>query len=79
MTPLQAQGAAAKAASRELAVAGTAKKNEALEAIARILTERQEEWLAANADAAHHAHRGRAVTIAVVIHGIHLNVPLNNI
>ena len=50
MTPLQTQGAAAKAASRELAVAGTAKKNEALEAIARILTERQEEWLAANAE-----------------------------
>ncbi len=50
MTTLQAQGANAKAASWELAVAGTAKKNEALEAIARILTERQEEWLSANAE-----------------------------
>ena len=33
MTALQQQGAAAKAASRVLAMAGTAKKNEALEAI----------------------------------------------
>ena len=49
MTVLQQQGAAAKAASRVLATAGTARKNEALEAIARILTERQDEWLAANA------------------------------
>jgi len=49
MTVLQQQGAAAKAASRVLATAGTAKKNQALEAIAQILTERQDEWLAANA------------------------------
>ena len=50
MTALQMQGAAAKKASRILATAGTAKKNEALEAIAKILTERQEEWLSANAE-----------------------------
>ena len=50
MTALQHQGAAAKKASRILATAGTAKKNEALEAIAKILTERQEEWLSANAE-----------------------------
>ena len=50
MTALQQQGAAAKSASRILATAGTAKKNEALEAIAKILTQRQEEWLAANAE-----------------------------
>ncbi len=49
MTALQQQGAAAKAASYTLATAGTAKKNAALEAIASILTERQAEWLAANA------------------------------
>ena len=49
MTVLQQQGAAAKAASRVLATAGTAKKNQALEAIAQILTDRQDEWLAANA------------------------------
>lgn len=50
MTALQQQGAAAKAASYTLATAGTAKKNAALEAIAKILTERQAEWLAANAE-----------------------------
>ena len=50
MTALQQQGAAAKAASYVLSTAGTAKKNAALEEIARILTERQAEWLAANAD-----------------------------
>jgi len=50
MTTLQAQGAEAKRASRELAIAGTAKKNEALEAIANILTEQQDEWLSANAE-----------------------------
>ena len=49
MTVLQEQGAAAKAASRVLAAAGTAEKDRALEAIAEILTERQGEWLAANA------------------------------
>lgn len=49
MTALQQQGQAAKAASYVLATAGTAKKNQALEAIAAILTQRQAEWLAANA------------------------------
>jgi glutamate-5-semialdehyde dehydrogenase len=50
MTALQQQGAAAKAATYVLSTTGTAKKNEALEAIASILTERQNEWLAANAE-----------------------------
>ena len=50
MTALQQQGAAAKAATYVLSTAGTAKKNAALEAIAAILTERQGEWLAANAE-----------------------------
>ena len=49
MTSLQQQGAAAKAATYVLSTAGTAKKNAALEAIARILTDHQEAWLAANA------------------------------
>ena len=49
MTILQQQGAAAKAAAYTLATAGTARKNAALEAIAKILTERQDEWLSANA------------------------------
>ena len=49
MTALQQQGQAAKAASYTLASAGTAWKNAALEAIADILTKRQGEWLAANA------------------------------
>ena len=50
MTDLQKQGAAAKAAAYVLSTAGTAKKNAALEAIASVLTERQGEWLAANAE-----------------------------
>jgi len=50
LTALQQQGMAAKAAARTLAIAGTAKKNEALMAIADILTQRQDEWLAANAE-----------------------------
>ncbi len=50
MTALQSQGQAAKAASYALSTAGTAKKNAALEAIARVLTQRQDEWLAANAE-----------------------------
>ena len=50
MTTLQTQGGLAKAAAYTLSTAGTAKKNQALEAIARILTERQAEWLAANAE-----------------------------
>ena len=49
MTTLQQQGAAAKAATYSLSTAGTAKKNAALEAIAAVLTERQDEWLTANA------------------------------
>jgi len=48
MTELERQGAAAKAACIPLAVAGTEKKNEALEAIAAILEARRDEWLAAN-------------------------------
>jgi len=47
---LQQQGAAAKAAARMLAAADTAQKNRALEAIARSLTERSGEWLAANSE-----------------------------
>ncbi|MBD5083527.1 MAG: glutamate-5-semialdehyde dehydrogenase [Clostridiales bacterium] len=50
MTTLQAQGGLAKAAAYTLSTAGTAKKNQALEAIAQILTERQAEWLSANAE-----------------------------
>jgi lactate dehydrogenase-like 2-hydroxyacid dehydrogenase len=49
MTTLQQQGMAAKAATYTLATAGTAKKNQALNAIADVLTARQDEWLAANA------------------------------
>ncbi|MCI8692807.1 MAG: glutamate-5-semialdehyde dehydrogenase [Lachnospiraceae bacterium] len=45
---LQQQGRAAREASRVLATAGTEKKNAALEAIASVLTDRQEEWLRAN-------------------------------
>ena len=49
MTELEKQGAAAKAASRVLSTAGTAKKNAALFAIADELEARQDEILAANA------------------------------
>ena len=49
MTILEQQGAAAKRASRILATAGTNRKNQALDAIARILIEKKDEWLAANA------------------------------
>ena len=49
MTALQQQGAAAKAATYILSTAKTDLKNQALEAIAKILTARQSEWLAANA------------------------------
>ena len=49
MTILQQQGQAAKSAAYPLATAGTARKNAALQAIADILTDRQEEWLRANA------------------------------
>mgnify|MGYP002509493474 CR=1 FL=1 len=48
MTPLERQGAAARAASYVLASAGTVRKNRALEAIAEILERRQEQWLDAN-------------------------------
>ena len=50
MTPLQQQGAAAKAAAHVVSTAGTMKKNQALEAIADILTQHQAEWLSANAE-----------------------------
>lgn len=50
MTTLQTQGGLAKAAAYTLSTAGTVKKNQALEAIAQILTERQAEWLSANAE-----------------------------
>ena len=49
MTELERQGAAAKAASRALSIAGTDKKNKALAAIADQLEARADEWLAANA------------------------------
>ncbi len=49
MTQLELQGAAAKAAARVLATAGTARKNQALAAIADALEKRKEEWLTANA------------------------------
>ena len=48
MTQLEMQGLAAKNASRVLSIAGTAKKNAALEAIASALEGRQSEILAAN-------------------------------
>ena len=50
MTILEQQGLAAKQAARKLAIAGTAKKNEALEAIARALEVGAPQWLAANAE-----------------------------
>ena len=50
MTDLQRQGQAAKAAGYVLSTAGTEKKNAALDAIAAILTQRQDEWLEANAE-----------------------------
>ena len=49
MTTLQQQGMSAKAATYPLATAGTAKKNQALNAIADVLAARENEWLAANA------------------------------
>ena len=49
MTVLETQGLAAKRAARALAVAGTARKNAALEAAARAIETRQGEILAANA------------------------------
>ena len=47
---LREQGAAAKAAERVLAIAGTAEKNRALEAIADALVRGQDAWLQANAE-----------------------------
>ena len=58
MTILEQQGAAAKRASRMLATAGTNGKNQALEAIARILMEKKDEWLAANAQDVAEARSG---------------------
>ncbi|MCD7734522.1 MAG: glutamate-5-semialdehyde dehydrogenase [Clostridiales bacterium] len=49
MTPIELQGQAAKAASRVLAVAGTGRKNAALEAIANALLAHTDDILAANA------------------------------
>ena len=49
MTQLETQGLAAKNAARVLSVAGTARKNAALEAIAAAIVARQGEILAANA------------------------------
>ena len=48
MTALELQGHAAKGAARELAVAGTAQKNRALDAICTALVRRQDEILRAN-------------------------------
>ena len=58
MTILEQQGAAAKRASRILATAGTNRKNQALDAIARILIEKKDEWLAANAQDVAEARSG---------------------
>ena len=49
MTILETQGLAAKHAARTLAVAGTARKNAALDAIAHAIEQRQAEILGANA------------------------------
>lgn len=49
MTALQKQGRLAKAAAGILATAGTEKKNRALESIAQAFTQRQDQWLEANA------------------------------
>ena len=49
MTVLETQGLAAKNAARALSVAGTARKNAALEAVARAILARQGDILAANA------------------------------
>ena len=50
MTPLEQQGKAAKTAARALSIAGTSKKNQALEAIAQALLTHQADWLSANAE-----------------------------
>ena len=48
MTDLERMGAAAKAASRVLAMADTEAKNRALDAIAQALNRQGDRWLAAN-------------------------------
>lgn len=48
ITALERQGRLARAAGRALAIAGSARKNAALGAIADILTEKQDVWLSAN-------------------------------
>lgn len=50
MTVLERQGELAKSAGRTLAIAGTARKNAALEAIAKVLTEQRDVWLSANTE-----------------------------
>ncbi|MET0018244.1 glutamate-5-semialdehyde dehydrogenase [Oscillibacter sp.] len=50
MTVLERQGELAKSAGRTLAIAGSARKNAALEAIAKALAEKQDVWLCANAE-----------------------------
>ena len=50
MTVLEQQGTAAKAAARVLAITDTAKKNQALAAIADALWNGRQEWLDANAE-----------------------------
>jgi glutamate-5-semialdehyde dehydrogenase len=50
MTVLERQGELAKSAGRTLAIAGTVKKNTALEAMAKVLLEKQDVWLSANAE-----------------------------
>lgn len=50
MTVLERQGELAKSAGRTLAIAGSARKNAALEAIAKVLTEKRDMWLCANAE-----------------------------
>ncbi len=50
MTALERQGQLARTAGRVLAITGTAQKNAALEAIAELLTKKQDLWLAANAE-----------------------------
>ena len=50
MTVLERQGELAKSAGQTLAIAGSARKNAALEAIAKVLTEKRDMWLCANAE-----------------------------
>ncbi len=50
MTALERQGQLARTAGRVLAITNTAQKNAALEAIAELLTKKQDLWLAANAE-----------------------------